>query len=372
MAASDLGPMVISRAGYAALMRVLLEQDDLRITDIDSHPVAVGGPSDNRFYRVRLTAVGEAGEARLNVLLKVFPEPTWMETWNPQLDGPTEVVVLESDLLSSLPEGIVDPTIASARAREGKPAWTMASDVIADLGQAGGLDGMRNGDLKLVLLRLAEWHALHWDAQQVLDFVYPWFTRQSDWLRASADVYYAALTATACDVPAAARLAAEYPQAGEALRGLFAALAEDDRASLEHLLANPDRLIERLAAVPVTVTHGAPTVDHIALTDDRLVIVEWERVQVGPSSWDVWAFLSSLPDPGLPTDDALAFYVEALERIVGPIDRAAWRDTYQLAPVAAFILWDLAQAAHSTSPNGPSPGLVARATEAARLSRDLG
>lgn len=372
MTAPHHGPMVISRAGYAALMRVLLEQDDLRITDIDSQPVAVGGPSENRFYRVRLTAVGEAGEARMNVLLKVFPEPTWMETWNPRLDGPTEVVALESDLLSSLPEGIVDPTIASARAREGKPAWTMASDVIADLGQAGGIDGMDGGDLKLVLLRLAEWHALHWAAREVLDFVYPWLTRQAEWLKASAHVYAGALRDVAAPDPAADRLAAAYPQAGQALRGLFATLSPADRDSLTQLLNSPTSLVERLAAPPVTVIHGAPTIDHIAVSEGRLVLVEWETLQVGSSSWDVWAFLTSLPESTLSTTEALDFYLQALEGIVGPVDRSAWEDSYRLAPVAAFVLGDLGQAARAMPRNGPSPGLVARATEAARLSRELG
>lgn len=372
MTAPHHGPMVISRAGYAALMRVLLEQDDLRVTDIDSQPVAVGGPSENRFYRVRLTAVGEEGEARMNVLLKVFPEPTWMETWNERLDGPTEVVALESDLLSSLPEGVIDPTIASARAREGKPAWTMASDVIADLGQAGGIDGMDSGELRLVLLRLAEWHALHWEAREVLDFVYPWLTRQAEWLTASADVYARALRNVAAADPAAARLAAAYPQAGVALRGLFAALSPEDRDTLTQLLNAPAALVERLAAVPVTVIHGAPTVDHMAVNDGQLVLVEWETLQVGPSSWDMWTFLTSLPESTLSTAEALDFYLQALEGIVGPVDRVAWQAAYRLAPVAAFVLWDLGQAARATPHNGPSPGLVARATEAARLSRTLG
>lgn len=372
MTAPHHDPMVISRAGYAALMRVLLEQDDLRVTDIDSQPVAVGGPSENRFYRVRLTAVGEEGEARMNVLLKVFPEPTWMETWNERLDGPTEVVALESDLLSSLPEGVIDPTIASARAREGKPAWTMASDVIADLGQAGGIDGMDSGELRLVLLRLAEWHALHWEAREVLDFVYPWLTRQAEWLTASADVYARALRNVAAADPAADRLAAAYPQAGVALRGLFAALSPEDRDTLTQLLNAPAALVERLAAVPVTVIHGAPTVDHMAVNDGQLVLVEWETLQVGPSSWDMWTFLTSLPESTLSTAEALDFYLQALEGIVGPVDRVAWQAAYRLTPVAAFVLWDLGQAARATPHNGPSPGLVARATEAARLSRTLG
>lgn len=372
MSVTDLGPMVISKAGYAALMRVLLEQDDLRITNIDSEPVAVGGPSHNRFYRVRLTAVGEEGESRLSVLLKIFPEQTWMEAWNPALDGPAEIVTLENDLLSVLPDGMVDPTIASARAREGKPAWTMARDVIADLGQASGLGEMDSSDLKLVLLRLAEWHALHWDAQAVLDYVYPWVTRQAEWLRAAAGLYTSALAGQLPASPIGQLIQAEHPDATAALVALFAALAPADVDSLRRLLAAPDALIDRLTAAPLTVAHGAPTVGHMALEEGRLVLVEWEMLQVGSSSGDVWAFLASLPDPALSVDEAITFYLHALENIVGPIDRVGWHAAYEVAPVAAFLLTDLGQAARATPPHAPSPGLIARATEVARLARDTG
>ncbi len=365
-------PMVISRGGFAALMRVLLEQDDLQITDIQSESVAVGRPSANKFYRVRLTAVGEQGTAAMNVLLKVLPDATWIEAWNPRLDGPAELVALESDLLTSLPQSIVDPTLASARAREGKPAWTMASDVIADLGQ-GQLSTAAGSDaIRLILYRLAELHALHWDALPVLDFVYPWVTRQSEWLREAAALYAAALRGETPDTAPGRLLDAEQPNASAALNALFDHLEAEDATTLRRFLDSPEWLIERLATVPPTICHGAPTSDHMALVEDRLLLVEWEYLQVAPSSWDVWNFWSSLAEAKLSEDDALAFYLDALESIVETVDREAWMDTYRLAPVTAFVLHDLAQAVTTAPDAPPPPGLLTRAAHAAEIIRLAG
>ncbi len=368
MSERDTAPAVLSRGGYAALMRVLLEQDDLQVVDVQSEPVQVGPPSANRFYRLRLTGQGEAGLFEMTLILKVFPQLTWSEVWNPALDAPAELVLLESDLLTSLPPGVLDPTIASARAREGKPGWTMTTDFLAELDERAG-DGWDADSLRLILLRLAELHALHWDALAVLDYVYPWLTRQADWLHRAAALYGATLGEVVPDDPAGGLLLDEQPQAPAALRGLFARLSPADRATLTEFLADPAWLIERLRAMPMTVCHGAPHVGHLALVEDsRVVLIEWQAMQVAPSSWDVWTFWDSLRHPALSEAEAVGFYLDTLEQLVGPVDRSAWQAAYRLAPAVAFLLRDLPQAAR-LAPDAPSDGWLARAAQVAALIR---
>lgn len=337
---SETLPMVLTRGGYTALVRVLLDQDDLMVTDIQSEPVQVGRPSANQFYRVWLTAEGEIGRVRLAVILKVMPEPTWMETWNTELDAPAEIVTLESDLLTSLPAGIIEPNLASARAREGRPAWTISNDFVDQLGNP-----LAEAELKLALVRLAELHALHWEATPVLDFVYPWLTRQGAWLRDAAAVYHAALNDQPDETAAGRLLAMRQPDAGENLKRFMQRLPAEDRAALTGALADPSGLIQHLEAAPTTVCHGAAFADVAAVLDDQLILADWEAIQVAPSSWDVWTFLGSLNSPALSLDEAEAFYLDAVEMTVGAVDRASWQAAYRLAPVAAFILRDLPAAA---------------------------
>lgn len=334
-------PMVISRGGYAALLRVLLDQDDLLITKIESEPVEVGVPSPNRYYRQRLTAEGEQGIAQMTVILKVLPEATWLEAWNPRLDGPAEIVALESDLLSSLPPGIIDPTLANARARDGRPAWTMSMDLVTDLGQGSLPGGLSEAMLRLVLFRLAELHALHWDALTVLDYVYPWLTRQSELVQGAATLYTSVLGGRIPDSSTGRWLFETQPSSVAILQSWLNQHTEEDRAALRRLLNDPQWVIEVLAATPTTICHGAPLADHLGVIEDRLALIEWERMQVGPSSWDVWTFWSSLNQPALTEGEALDFYLESLERIVGPVDRDAWLDSYALAPVVGFLVQDL-------------------------------
>ncbi|MCW5851989.1 MAG: hypothetical protein KIT87_18090 [Anaerolineae bacterium] len=369
MSEQDSAPMVLSRGGYAALMRVLLEQDDLQVVDIQSEPVQVGAPSANRFYRLWLTAQGQAGQFEMTLILKVFPDLTWSEVWNPAMDGPAELVLLESDLLTSLPPGILDPTIASARAREGKPGWTMTTDFLAELGVSAS-DRWDAASLRLILLRLAELHALHWGALEVLDYVYPWLTRQAEWLHRAAALYSSILAEVVPDDPAGELLLDEQPQASAALRGLMARLTPADQAALSGFLADPDWLIERLRATPITVCHGAPHIGHLALVEEsRVVLIEWEAMQVAPSSWDVWTFWDSLPQPALTEADALGFYLDTLEQLVGPIDRAAWQASYRLAPVVAFVLRDLPEAGRLALDATPPDEWLARAAHVAGLIR---
>ena len=369
MGERDTAPAVLSRGGYAALMRVMLEQEDLQVVDVQSEPVAVGPPSANRFYRLRLTGQGQAGQFEMTLILKVFPDLTWSEVWNPALDGPAELVLLESDLLTSLPSGVLDPTIASARAREGKPGWTMTTDFLAELGAATS-DGWEAASLRLILLRLAELHALHWDALAVLDYVYPWLTRQAEWLHRAAALYGATLAETVPDDPAGGLLLEEQPQAVATLRGLLARLSPSDQATLTEFLADPSWLIERLRATPITVCHGAPHVGHLALVEaSRVVLIEWQAMQVAPSSWDVWTFWDSLRQPALLEAEAVSFYLDTLEQLVGPIDRATWQAAYRLAPVVAFLLRDLPAVARLAPDTAPPEGWLTRAAQVAALVR---
>ena len=92
-------------------------------------------------------------------------------------------------------------------------------------------------------------------------------------------------------------------------------------------------------------------------------------MQVAPSSWDVWTFWDSLRQPALTEADALGFYLDTLEQLVGPIDRAAWQASYRLAPVVAFLLRDLPQAAGLASDTAPPDEWLARAAQVAALIR---
>lgn len=366
-------PQILSKGGYTALMRVVLDQDDLVLDDLQSEPLPSARPNDGPLYRIHLIGSGEAGRAELDVVLRVLPGPTWSEAFNLRLDAPAEIRALESDLLSVLPSSIIDPTIASARAREGRPAWIMTSPLAETLGPARLAAPLSDEEVRLMLYRLAEMHALHWNAAPVLDFVYPWLTRQAEWLRAATALYAGAMAGDLPEGLPSLVLQANAPDAGENLRALFDALPLADAEALYRVLQSPDALIERLAAAPPTVVHGAPTVANIGLTDDHLVVVDWAGIQVAPSTWDVWALWSSLREPPLSNAAAAASYLDALHVLLDEgVDREAWGRSYAATPVASFLLRDLADVA-AAPPNGaPDPAAIERAKQAATAARAAG
>ncbi len=363
-------PQILSKGGYTALMRVVLDQDDLVLDDLQSEPLPSARPTDGPLYRIHLTGSGEAGPAELDVVLRVLPGPTWSEAFNPRLDAPAEIAALESDLLSVLPSSIVDPTIASARAREGRPAWIMTSPLAETLGPARFDERLSDEEVRLMLYRLAEMHALHWDAGAVLDFVYPWLTRQQEWVRGATSLYAGAMAGDLPEGLSSLVLQANAPDAGANLRALFDALPLEDAEVLYRVLQSPDALIERLSAAPPTVIHGSPTVANIGLTDDHLVVVDWAGIQVAPSTWDVWALWSSLHEPPLSSEDAAAFYLDSLHMLLEEgVDREAWLKSYAATPVAAFLLRDLADVAGAPPSDAASESAVARARQAAAAAR---
>ncbi len=366
-------PQILSKGGYTALMRVVLDQDDLVLDDLQSEPLPSARPTDGPLYRIHLTGSGEAGPAELDVVLRVLPGPTWSEAFNPRLDAPAEIAALESDLLSVLPSSIVDPTIASARAREGRPAWIMTSPLTEGLGPARLSERLSDPEVRLMLYRLGEMHALHWNAGSVLDFVYPWLTRQAEWVRGATGLYAGAMAGDLPEGRLSLVLQANAPDAGPNLRALFDALPLEDAEALYRVLQSPDALIERLSAAPPTVVHGAPTVANIGLADDHLVVVDWAGIQVAPSTWDVWALWSSLHEPPLSSEAAGEFYLDAMATLLEEgVDRAAWQRSYAVTPVAAFLLRDLADVAAAPPANTPDPAVVSRARHAAAAARAAG
>ena len=112
-------------------------------------------------------------------------------------------------------------------------------------------------------------------------------------------------------------------------------------SSVREWLGRFDLLAERVesAGPEVVVTHGEPHPGNLILTDDGVLLADWDTVGLAPPERDLWML-----DDGSP--DALQPYVEASGRSVDDTATSLFGLAWTLTEIAAFT--ELFRSQHAT------------------------
>lgn len=204
----------------------------------------------------------------------------------------------------------------------------------------------------LALATLARFHALHWEAVPVLEQVYPWLPRFSEWVTQHSRFLTALLVEDmAPQTPYGQRILSHWPDLAHRFATFWHGCAPEQVEPLQALLRNPTPLLDRLAASPQTILHGNWQREELERRGERLTVSEWRYVQVGPAAWDLCTFLHADPNgqPDLPpTGEALSFYLDQVATVVHELsdaDRARFRYGFDLCRVLDLLMhprrWEL-------------------------------
>lgn len=318
------------------LAQVLADDPQARVTALDVGPMERKG-SHARYERFRMGWEGPQGKGRRRFILKV-PSNTWSEALNPTIPAPSEVLLVEGDLSTVFSQIIPDGAVAAGRKTNARPAWVLSEDFGHSIGLPSDHSSQTSQIEELVLVKSAAFHALHWDALPVLNDVYPWLPRFTNWVEAQC-AFLAALLRQESepDTPYHRWANQQWP----ALTQTFAAACQKlDPLHLEPLqtiLNNPDLLLDTITQSPQTIIHGAWRKENLGLQEGQLIAREWEYVQVGPAAWDLYTYLTALPT----ASHLIARYLDHVATTIPTLsesERAAFQRAYDLCPLLDTLL----------------------------------
>jgi thiamine kinase-like enzyme len=155
-----------------------------------------------------------------------------------------------------------------------------------------------------------------------------------------------------------AYIVGKWPWFPEGVVNLLDSLEPKTRRSIERLYREPDRLLEKIEALPRTLCHYDFDNRNLGMRDGpagpQTTVIDWEIVGRGLSSSDVGRFLQYQQPPNM--EELIGFYLDELERNLGkPIDRAEWMKGYEIVAVALWQIVGFLFGAMVAAPGAPVP-----------------
>lgn len=312
--------------------------------------------------------------------------------WN----KPVEALAWKNRILHPelLPTGVCTPIVGSVIDPDGEIAWLAMRDVSQALREYDRAAPLPTDQLihrvKMILSCLARFHAL-WeqpDRQEILDGM-DWLLPCKNYIWRNSAFY---ATILGKDVVGEYSPTVSHEDVLN-LHAFLEWLHPSERSLLEGLLVDRRRLEDCFADLPCSLLHGDLDDRNIGLLcspseESELVLIDWERMGMGPAAMDVAKVLinvpmvcapgQSLPD-GSWMDELLDFYYDNYKRAGGKaMDHTTWHRSCDLALIAQALwpfpwaLGNLLRTFHGEVPLPEIPGLpdaVMRLQVASSLER---
>lgn len=277
-------------------------------------------------------------------------------------------------LTRALPRLLSNPTFDVAHHVDRDEWWLLMDDVSA------GIPSRREwteDHSRRLFEAIAGFHARHWGLGP---------DAPAGTLTGTTGVFVETALHAATDTASAAwvaRAADEFPVPGMLLPAFLEALDVEDADFYIALCRRWRDLVAALERFQPTLLHGDLRRANIALTDDRIVLFDWEFLARGPAAVDLawhwflhyWAYP---PDDGKPADARLWLrdaYLNCLEARFGErVDRDAFRVAWELGWLRVFCQLGFVLADPLTEENLPRTAadrVRARCKEAVARARRL-
>jgi hypothetical protein len=193
---------------------------------------------------------------------------------------------------------------------------------------------------EVVLQKTATFHALHWDALPVLDDVYPWLPRFSDWIEAHCTLLRCLLREEEPPESLYNRWARQqWPNLTQKIRARWEKHIPLIAEALQRIIDNPASILELIQLSPQTIIHGTWRAKTLRLQDEQLIASQWDRIQVGPAAWDLYSYLNSVNRSTVEAD--IEQYFDHLTTIIPSLSqsqRDTFRQVYDLCALLHIIL----------------------------------
>jgi len=267
-----------------------------------------------------------------------------------------ELLAFKTGLLDQMPPAFHHPYLDVIHDEEHGQFWAFLEDVTEDMERLGIVDALPDETIRTILSHLSAFHAKFWEREDILNE--PWLMS----LRAPVDSWYKLIVEVIDDVREPSEptrfILAEWPWLADGIRRLLDSLEPDTRTLIEGLFRDPDRLIDKIEGLPITLCHYDFDNRNLGMREGpdgpQTTVIDWEIVGRGLSSADVGRFLQYQQPPNI--EELLEFYLDELERNLGkPIDRAEWYKGYEIVAVALWQIVGFLFGAMVASPDAPVP-----------------
>ena len=267
-----------------------------------------------------------------------------------------ELLAFKTGLFEQLPSTFHVPYLDVIHNDEHGQYWAFLEDVSEDMQRLGIVDALPDETIKTILSHLATFHARFWERWEILD--QPWLMS----LRTPVDSWYKLIVEVIDHVAPASEsteyILSQWPWLAEGIMNLLDALQPDTRELVERLFREPERLLQAIEGMPITLCHYDFDNRNLGMRDGpagpQTVVIDWEIVGRGLSSADVGRFLAYQNPPNMP--ELLEHYLGELERELGrSIDREQWYKGFEIVSVAIWQIVGFLFGAMVAAPEAPVP-----------------
>ncbi len=338
--------------------RRLLRDERARVTALrmgQSEPFAYPKFGNKSFDVIEFDYEATAGNGSSRMILRRRAPRDAVSTLIGDLQH-RELLAFKTGLLDQIPATFHHPYLHVIHDPAHGQYWAFLEDVTDDMAHLGIVDTLPDATIRTILSHLAAFHARFWRREDVLS--QPWLMS----LRTPVDSWYRLIVETIDDVKepseATRYMHEQWPWLRQGITNLLGSLEPDTRRLIEGLFRDPDRLLQAIDGMPLTLCHydfdnrnlGFRTGPHGAQT----VVIDWEIVGVGLSSADVGRFLTYQNPPNMP--ELLDHYLNELERALGhAIDREQWYKGFEIVAVAIWQIVGFLFGAMVAAPEAPVP-----------------
>lgn len=329
----EITPEFLTRAA-----RRLLRDDWARVTSLRmgaSEPFEYPKFGNKNFDIIEFDYAGRDGAGSSKVILRRRASRDAVSTLIGDLQH-RELLAFKTGLLDELPATFHHPYLDVVYEPERGQYWALLEDVTEDMRRVGIVDALPDEKLRVILSHLAAFHARFWERHDILG--QPWLMS----LRTPVDSWYQLIVEVIDDVKEPSEptrfITSEWPWVADGIRNLLNSLEPETRKLIDNLFRHPDRLIEAIAGMPVTLCHYDFDNRNLGLRE-------------GP---DGLRFLQYQQPPNM--EELLEFYLDELERGLGEkIDRAEWYKGYEIVAVALWQIVGFLFGAMVAAPEAPVP-----------------
>ena len=326
---------------------------------------------DKEFYEIAFEYRGRDGPGRSTVILRVLPPMDAVM----MLTGDTEhreLKAFQTGLYKLVPGVFHVPYVHVEMDPARDQYWAFLEDVRPDMQELGMHAALPDAVMRTILSHLAAFHAAFWEDYDLLD--QPWLMS----LRRPVDYFYRCVVDILDGIrdPADSTLYVldKWPWLAEGVVNLMNALEPETRRVVERLYREPDRLLDKVEGIPLTLCHYDFDNRNLGIRrgpqGTQTVVIDWEILGAGMSCADVVRFLVYQSPPN--ADDLRDYYLDELERHLGrQIDRWQWRFASQLQTVAEWQIRGVLFGVMVSAPSAPVPD-DQRAAMKERVFADIG
>ncbi len=348
----ELTPRYLS--GVAAK---LLGDPTASVTEFSLTPEPFEFPrfGDKQFFEIAFDHTGRDGPGRSTMILRVLPAMDAVM----MLTGDTEhreLKAFQTGLYGLVPDTFHIPYLHVEFDPAEEQYWAFVEDVRPEMETLGMHAVLPDETLRLILSHLAAFHAAFWERREILR--QPWLMR----LERPAEYFYRCvvdiLDGMKTAAPSSQYIVGKWPWLAEGVVNLMDSLPARTRRSVERLYRQPERLLEKIRPLPLTLCHYDFDNRNLGLrqTPDgpKTVVIDWEIVGEGLSSADVGRFLAYQQPPN--AEELVGHYLDELERHLGrSIDRQQWLYGAELVTIAIWQIIGVLFGVMVNAPSAPVP-----------------